>query len=155
MQVSRADVERMCWVLSGWKVEQRAVDELLAAIDAYIRGAGGPQTGVQAPCGGCLASGEGEPVSGPQTDAQDRAEPVAEPVKPKAATVRPVYAINPHERVRTCRKCHVTYEIAMFSRDRSSPGGRKSACTPCENKRKREHKAAQRAARKATQQRAA
>lgn len=148
VQVSRADIERMCWVLSGWRVEQRAVDELLAAIDAHIQGAGGPQTGVQAPCGGCLASCEGEPVDGPQEGTEPA--PAPEPVR-----VRTVYAADPEERVRTCRKCKITYAIETFSRDRTSPGGRKTACTPCENKRKREHKAAQRAARNTAQQRAA
>lgn len=41
--VSLADIERLCWRLSGWTVEQESVDRLLAAVTAY---AGGGSAGV-------------------------------------------------------------------------------------------------------------
>lgn len=45
--VTLADIERLCWRLSGWTVEQESVDRLLTAVTAYagcaaVPGATGP-----------------------------------------------------------------------------------------------------------------
>jgi hypothetical protein len=38
--VTRDDIKKLCWHLSGWTVEQRDVDALLNAIDGYSGGCG-------------------------------------------------------------------------------------------------------------------
>jgi hypothetical protein len=86
--MTRGDLERLCWHLSGWRLDQRSVDRLLAAIDAYASGAGlsaevpslpepEPQEAAQAPEGVRGASADHvvideipEAVSGPQEGAQ-------------------------------------------------------------------------------------
>jgi len=50
--MTREGIERLCWRLSGWTVEQRAVDKLLGAVDAYVAG--------MAPQGGALVTEAGE-----------------------------------------------------------------------------------------------
>jgi hypothetical protein len=81
--VTLADLERLCWHLSGWSVDQRSVDELLAAVEAYaqgrassagalvaLRGPGTPE-GPSEPSAAPSATQETPgPVNGPQEGAQ-------------------------------------------------------------------------------------
>lgn len=161
---TRADVERLCWMLSGWRVEQRDVDRLLEAVDAYASGAVLPQSAQEADGGTESASEASEPVpvtvepstalNVPQTAVQDaggiegayvltvtrvqRPEPGKRPLPtPRADLTEPE---------RTCRKCGVTYPIENFNRDCHSRGGRKTACKPCENTRRRDARRTERAA---------
>lgn len=174
-----ADVERMCWRLSGWQVEQRSVDTLLAIVDAYARGVVLPaedRRGLEGGAGEAEPPAETlpppdvaveipEPAAELQTDAQSRdlegayvvtvtriERPDPEPEDEPEATGQgdgsdlDAYLAPPEERVRTCRKCGLTFALAKFSRDKSSRGGRKTACTPCENIRRRDERRAKRAA---------
>lgn len=163
-RASLADVERLCWHLSGWQVEQRDVDRLLAAVQAYAQGAEAPAVPAvlaveeQAPADGAERPAEG-------TTPPDAAEEVYEvtggaltPVQrvhvtgaltlvcsggctpPKKVTKksRPV-ADDPAvpEDWRQCRKCGGAQPIDHFVRDTHGPRGRKNVCRDCENLRKR------------------
>lgn len=92
------------------------------------------------------------PVAGAQTGAQDGAGMLAEGAYVLTVTriARPERAADvPRadgvESVRTCRKCGVSYPITSFHRDKTSRGGRKTACIPCENMRRRDERRVQRA----------
>lgn len=184
--VSLADVERLCWRLSGWRVEQRDVDALLAAVESYARSAGamaretcevprepgaqagGPQGAVsepepvhERPAEPSVMPEPSQTVNGPQTGVQSRAiaetlsldegayvltvTRVAKPVPPVRTPSRP----DPSPGTRTCRKCGITYPLEKFSRDKTSKGGRKTACTLCENIRRRDARRIKRAAERA------
>lgn len=161
------DIERLCWSLSGWQVEQRSVDTLLSAVRAYTAEAGrGGQDGV--------TGAPGSPARATVTDESVLADFVAQggvqgpdlegtyvltvsrvvsPGRPRRIKVQrnPPLDVNTSgdmgvsgETERTCRLCGHTYRIEKFSRDKSSPGGRKTACTPCENIRRRDQRRARR-----------
>lgn len=92
-------IERMCWRLSGWQVDQRSVDALLGAIEDYVTGRGAPSLH--------------ETATGPQTAAQGRTGPDPRETlrkcrvcgHPQAVTefYRDVHGID--GRRRECRSC--------------------------------------------------
>ncbi len=144
-------------------MEQRAVDTLLDAVRAYAAGepeaapdapqdgAGGPE-GVTAADGGALAQIlaqggiQGPDIEGAYVLTVTR---VLNAGRPRRTRRPSAPADECEETERTCRKCGLTYAITKFSRDRTSPGGRKTACTPCENLRRRDQRRVQRAAERA------
>lgn len=80
--VSLADVERLCWHLSGWSVEQRSVDELLTAVQAYAGSTGVESSGAAAPLGVGGAGGPQAP-HGPSADLSVTDETQAPPPGPQ------------------------------------------------------------------------
>lgn len=154
---TRGDIERLCWRLSGWQVDQAAVDRLLLAVDAYVAGAPVPAE---------IPAQESAPASQEPVTAPVAQEPARLVVEPDAAvqgfegayvlTVsridrpepqgRPLPRADTEEPMRKCRKCGTVYPIQMYNRDPYGRGGRKTACGPCENKRKREARRLSRAA---------
>lgn len=154
--VTLDEIERLCWSLSGWRVEQRDVDALLRAVQTYAgHGADGqavrasqdrsPLSATDEPSGSAIAPQAG--VQGIRLDGLYRVTLTPAGVQ-SIRRVSTVHLPDPDERVRTCRKCGDTLPITMFSPDRTSRGGRKTACTPCENTRRRN---ADRARRQAAQ----
>jgi hypothetical protein len=170
--VTLADIEGLCWRLSGWRVEQRDVDRLLASVRAY---AAAPGT-EPCPCTVRTYLAPTEPVSaltGPARDtpapftvaprlaaSQAPAEPArcAEPVKdaeadpdlPRGA----IRAPRPMRRAgmgpgRTCRQCKERWALEEYARDIKGVSGRKTVCRACENVRNRERRKEQRARQRA------
>lgn len=78
-ETTLADIERLCWRLSGWQVDQRSVDELLKAVTAYAGygpdqspGVGAEGSGAAAPWpGGGVGEAERPFESLPAPDAPD------------------------------------------------------------------------------------
>lgn len=161
--VTLADVERLCWHLSGWQVDQRDVDQLLAAVQAYVAT---DHSGAAAPlaAGGTGAEETSQGAPEPSPDVSPQGDlPQAVPA-PQAGvqrievtgTLTLVCAPAPRQRseprtplrttldgvvpetVRECRKCHSTQPIDQFVRDSHGLRGRKRICRMCENKRKRD-----------------
>lgn len=162
-------IERLCWTLSGWQVEQRSVDTLLSAVQEYASAAG--RTVGQ---GGATGAPE-SPARASVTDESLLAKFVAQggvqspdlegtyvltvsrvvsPGRPRRDRSQGSAPLDVNtsaesgeseETERTCRLCGHTYRIEKFSRDKSSPGGRKTACTPCENIRRRDQRRARKA----------
>jgi hypothetical protein len=109
-----ASIERLCWHLSGWNVEQRDVDRLLAEIQVYAAGAG--SSGAAAP----LASGgEGAEMApdAPLSAAEAPTGPV-EPSGPVEEAQAPVQHV------------HVTGTLTLVC-----PGGHAPAAQPASHKR--------------------
>jgi hypothetical protein len=167
---SPEDIERLAWRLSGWRVEQRALDALLGAVQEYAQGCvDSGRVAVWSPVGppppeepsqgavggpGQVPAGEETPegAGGLQTGAQGvdlegaYVLTVTKVAKPAFTPVRTASRQDPSETTRTCRKCGQTYRLEKFSRDKTSKGGRKTACTPCENIRRRDERRKRRAA---------
>lgn len=111
--VTREDVERAIWTLTGWRGGQEMVDQLLDVCDAYARTlaqavAGGSEAGTQA-LGGTW---------------------VWEPTKPdesqaEAGTER-------------CTKCHQVKPLDLFGRDNARKNGLKAQCKACVNEVRRD-----------------
>lgn len=162
--VSRGDIERLCWRLSGWRVDQASVDRLLLAVDAYVAHAplpaeARPDVPAQSPP---LAAQEAVTPPAVPEPVQAVAEPPAAVQSIEGAYVltvsridrpeppqKPVPRADREEPMRKCRKCGTVYPIQMYNRDPYGRGGRKTACGPCENKRKRDARRISRAAAKA------
>lgn len=167
--VSLADVERLCWRLSGWQVEQRDVDALLAVVQAYARGAGHGALSLGLEGG----AGAAEPPQEALGEPAATGEPSTAPRQPQTGTDGPgiegAYVLTvtrvdrpqPGRRTdtaggkRTCRKCKKRAPLEEFNKDAHSPGGRKTACKSCENERKRTARRIQRAAERVTGQKGA
>lgn len=155
-----ADVERLCWHLSGWQVDQRDVDALLAAVRAYADGAGhgAPSSGLEGGAGAAQPSQEasgGGDASGEPSNPSREAQTAAQGEGLEGAYVLTVTRVDrpqPGRRTdtaggkRTCRKCGKRAPLENFNKDAHSPGGRKTACKTCENERKRNARRIQRAA---------
>jgi hypothetical protein len=156
--VTLADLERLGWHLSGWSVEQRALDEFLAAVEAYARGEvtralalrsekgpGEAQT-PRGPSADLVAVGEAtEALAAPQTAAQSippRIEVTGTLTLVCSCTGTPPVSGE----VKRCAKCGNRKPVEAFSRDAKGEGGRRYACRDCENRRKRESRLAQRKA---------
>lgn len=157
--VTLADVERQCWHLSGWQVEQRDVDQLLVTVQAYagVEGASasvvwpveGGEDAQDAPVAALdpeVDAGDAEALPAPQAAVQ-RVEVVGRltlvcecrtaPRKEPRTPLRPTLDGAVPETVRECRTCERTHPISHFSRDSHGRHGRKSVCRDCENLRKR------------------
>lgn len=167
VSVSLADVEKLCWHLSGWRVEQRDVDALLVAVTAYAasHAGGAPRAGLEGGAGDATTPAEPlsappvdpetpEPAPGPQTDAQRVHVSGSITVvctghcgQRRRRRTRPTEAVRDTapEGYRICRICGEMRELEEFRRDASSPGGRRTGCRDCENARKRMLRAAERA----------
>jgi hypothetical protein len=153
---TRSDVERLCWHLSGWSVEQRSVNRLMAAIDAYAAGVpladavAEPDGGVQAPAEPSAMLETPAAVIGPQNGAQG----IEGAYMLTLTRVDTPARTGPHrdsgDGGRTCRKCNERKALTEFNLDPHSPGGRKTACKACENKRKRDARALKKTVGKAT-----
>jgi len=162
-----ADVERLCWHLSGWQVEQRDVDQLLAVVQAYGSGggsaaapqlAGGGLEGAEPPAEDLRAPSASEeaptPLAGPQAPVQrvevtgtltlkcsgacGRSRRAARKAAGRPLRVPSPPAIAIPETVRTCRACGRTQPIDVYGRDAHGLRGRRSCCQDCENARKRD-----------------
>lgn len=169
--VTLDDVERLCWTLSGWQVEQRDVDRLLVSVQAYADAATG-SSGAAAPL---VVEGDG---------AQEATDGPVQPLTPPAGTPEPpepsqkaqgavqrihltgrltlicpgvhdappclrehVVPTGPDpEGTRRCRACGRVQDLAEFSRDSHGREGRRSTCRECNNLRKRDAKRAKRQA---------
>jgi hypothetical protein len=172
---SLADVERLCWSLSGWQVEQRDVDRLLDAVRLYA-GSSGAAAPLVVEGGGAekAADGPSEPLAppvgtpeppDPTEEAQASVQRLhvtgtitlvctdtchrltrgrAAPAKPRKS--RPVHDPSVPEETRACRLCGDVQSIAAYHVDSHGLRGRKSVCQACENKRKRDARAARREA---------
>ena len=158
--VTLADLERLCWRLSGWSVEQESVDRLMAAVEAYASGGRISADALVASSGpGAAESPRGPspdlvvmdetpaPEIGPQRGVQGfplsleitgtltlvcGCTPPRPAMRPKAVVAGP-----PSPDVRTCRKCGDQQAITEFFRDVKGAGGRKSVCRTCEAARRR------------------
>lgn len=107
--VTRGDVERAAWAAAGWRQPQSAVEELLAAVDAYLAGEGGrPVEATDEELAELAALAEQAPG--------DEVEP------PEPGTDEPP---------RTCRKCGEVKPVTEFHRDSHSSTGYKPRCKPC------------------------
>jgi hypothetical protein len=156
--VTLADVERLCWHLSGWSVEQRSLDELLASVEAYARGEvtralalqpGEGQGEARTPRGPSAAlvivDEATEALAAPQTATQSippRIEVTGTLTLVCSCTGTPPASGE----VKRCAKCGNRKPVEAFSRDAKGEGGRRYACRDCENRRKRESRLAQRKA---------
>lgn len=171
--VSLADVEQLCWRLSGWKVEQRDVDRLLTAVRGY---AGTENGGAPAVCsGGCAGAPERAvespepppaPVESPTAPTEALAAvqhvhvtgtltlawPPGWPPAPQAPALR-----TPQRRperpvvmdgTKHCHKCERTLPVERFARDKKGHGGRRARCRDCESQRKRDARVQQKAPRR-------
>lgn len=149
--VSLDDIERLCWRVTGWKAPQRAVDDLLSAVRAYIEGEGAPplpQALTRAPVASpepiaVKITGTFTGVLSPGHDADTprtlRLTPQSGPgtKQPRKRTrPRPPSVIDPDEKRRTCRRCERTYDVLEYARDTHGLRGRKAVCRLCENARK-------------------
>lgn len=149
-----ADVERLCWRLSGWQVEQRDVDTLLAAVTAYAGhgpdaqpqgagalavdgGAGAAERPAGATQGASASLDASEGGSGPQTGIQ-RLHVTG--TLTLACTGHQAAPLSGQRKL--CPKCGNRKPIEAFSPDTKGINGRRYACRDCENKRKREGRAA-------------
>lgn len=166
--VTLAEIERLCWHLSGWSVDQRSVDELLAAIRLYAHSV--------VPLAEAVATASDpvpqEPVCAPASTEPDPEHPEPEREAHSGTrradwkgelTVRVVIGgkssrrgpMTPLERAandvsdskkrRTCRKCSTDQPLTEFMRNSRMTGHRKTVCRTCENTRKREARAQARA----------
>lgn len=170
-----APVERRIWRETGWRIEQRAVDRILAEVRAY---AADP---AEEPCPCTREATYSDPPPGetPQRPAQGRtAPPMAEDTTPRAETrqtaaqsplgrvtnalparsgshwtPRPMREAREGEESRTCRTCRQAWAIEEFSRDTTKSGGRKNVCRTCENTRRRDARRAKTAARRTNRKR--
>lgn len=147
------DIERLCWTLSGWQVDQRDVDRLLSAVQAYAAAGAAEVSGSAAVCP--QEASAQPPVAdesvqvvadahrGAQTILIDgacvltltpltRTPLVVTPPRNRPQTTYTVPAADLYEPRRTCRTCARTKDIQDFNRDHHSPGGRKSQCRDCE-----------------------
>lgn len=115
--VTREDVERAAWAASGWSVEQSVVDELMAAVDAYV-----------------VDQLEFVPVVEPATVKPD------EPVSVAAVTLEepepapePVVAVEPApgEGEKPCTRCGLVKPLDAFGRDKTTRSGYKARCKKC------------------------
>jgi len=128
--VTREDVERAAWAASGWSRPQAAVDELLAAVDAYVCEATGGES--LWPDGGTLT------VEAPLVDPW---EPVSEATTGEGtADVLGPASDEPVETA-TCRGCGLVKPVDEFGRDSRLKSGRKPRCRPCLNEARRQQKA--------------
>lgn len=121
--VTRDDVERAIWTMTGWQGGQEMVDELLTIIDGYAIGH----------CGGELD---------PRTVTEVAVEP-ARVELPSEGSAAPLVPLEPLDETaldhasqtmgetKRCLKCHVVKSIEDFGIDRSNSSGRKPRCKPC------------------------
>lgn len=171
--VTLADVERLCWSLSGWKVEQRDVDRLLAAVTAYAgygpdeavmdAPAQEPEEAAERPAEPLVADqapqGTPDTLSGAQGGVQrlhvtgtltlvctGAHPPAALPPRAPSGRFIPLPRAGEVTGYRVCGKCHQSRPVEDFSRDAKGNGGRRYACRDCENTRKRESRRAKRQA---------
>lgn len=92
-----AVIERLCWHLSGWQVEQRAVDELLAEVRAYAHGV--------------ESSGAGAPLAYGGAGAQEAAvRPVESLTAPDGPVETSKATSGPHMPV---QRIHITGTITL------------------------------------------
>ena len=167
MTVTRDDVQQGLWRWSGWKADQRLVDEMLALVDGYAA------TGQQA-------------ADDSLAQARREAEQIVQSAKDEAAVIQSAVQQTPErpsdglklipapnvplefyrdddgvvwlrlgidgvespegqERTRKCSTCRGVKSIIRFSRDRNSRGGRKAQCKDCENFNRRANRANKRA----------
>lgn len=132
--VTREDVERAAWAASGWSVEQPVVDELMAAVDAYVK------ERVDAAEADLAASAVVDldllvavPASAVELEPQPQpgvADTVTGPVTP-----------GPDEK--TCTRCGAVKPLVDFGRDKTTRSGYKARCRVCLAEVKREWQARQ------------
>lgn len=123
MTVTRGDVERAAWAAAGWSRPQQVVDELLAAVDAYLWGV----AGVEPPA-------ERVPPTPPDVDPWEGVtsvvlEPPAEAGGAGVSDVT-VGTGEPGQTAR-CAKCALVKPVTEFGRDSHARSGRRSRCKPC------------------------
>lgn len=124
--VTRADVERAAWTAAGWSRPQQVVDELLAAVDAYLWGV----AGVEPPA-------ERVPPTPPDVDPWEGVTSVA--LEPPTGVAETAEAGTAAEAVGTgasgqtarCAKCALVKPVTEFGRDSHARSGRRSRCKPC------------------------
>lgn len=165
-----ADIERLCWHLSGWQVDQRSVDALLKAVTEYAGygpdepgqdsgagapwsegGAGGAVRPAESLSGPSAADDTPEPANGSQNGVQ-RVEVTGTltlvcPGLHMPISVGPVQApqLVP-EGKRRCTRCGGVQDVDQFFRKSSSGDGRRSVCRTCDAARKRARTALRKAA---------
>lgn len=159
--VTLADIERLCWHLSGWSVQQQDVDRLLAAIEAYVQGIGADIPAPDEPAPAVQtddASEDSTPqVQVPAADAVHwRGELTVRLVMPRARAPkgervpmteaeRAMGDMRDAGRRRVCRKCRTEQALTEFVRESRFDDRRKWACRTCERARKRAARAARKA----------
>lgn len=157
-----ADIERLCWHLSGWQVEQRSVDALLKAVAAYA-GYGPAEEAVTAPASPLgLEGGAGEAVSPAESPvappaAAESPEPVNVPqtvtqriemtgtltlVCPGVCGGARAMVSEAEFGVRTCTACGREQPLDQFHRKTKDRPTRRHQCRTCEAARKRGLRAA-------------
>jgi hypothetical protein len=124
--VTREDVERAAWAASGWSRPQAAVDELLAAVDAYV----------------CEATG-GESLW-PDGAVSEVEPPLVDPWEPVSEAATGEGAAEPASdepvETATCKACGLVKPVDEFGRDSRLKSGRKPRCRPCLNEARRQAK---------------
>jgi hypothetical protein len=170
-RVVLADIERACWQLSGWRVDQRSVDRLLTLVSDYARAEGGavaaaPLPGLEAAtetaerpaahtAQGQTGDAPAEPVTGPQEGVQrlhitgTLTLVVAQPEQRKRPPRARKSADETEETERMCVKCRRTLALKEFGRHTKGRTGWRTSCRECENTRKRDARRAKRAAERA------
>lgn len=161
-QLSRDDVERAIWALTGWRGEQSMVDELLAVIDRYAWGCAGGAPATLDPRQAHLAhllvddddsddsDGEVQGAAGAPGTGEDSPSTLENPPTPQAIPPtleqfssddaglpgEPVLA--PGEVGIVCKGCGVEKPDEAFSVDRSTRTGRRGKCKACDARQRRE-----------------
>jgi hypothetical protein len=157
--VTLADIERLCWRLSGWTVDQRSVDDLMTAITRCV----GPETD-QAPRAG-LGGGEGEaepvherpaepsaPVDAPEAETAPQTDTQRLHITGEITVVcrhvceRGAVVPRDGETHRDCNGCGKRRPITDFHLKRRGRTTRRRVCRDCEAQRKRDQRAAAKAA---------
>jgi hypothetical protein len=133
-------LEKLCWHLSGWQVDQCSVDRLMTEIRAYVQ-THTPEASAM------LAVRLPEALQEPVTAEPSPPDPIV-PQESTRGRVRPMVPGGDGPS-RTCRTCHGYWALEEYDRDTKGVGGRKSVCRLCENRRKRERRREQAVLRKA------
>ena len=132
---TREDVEKAAWAASGWTVDQQTVDELMAAVDAYVAeqlvflpvvedATVEPAVSVE-PAAAAVTL---EPASGGD-GGEDAAALDAAGVDGTWDDRGP---LEPGDEWKTCRKCGETKSRnANFAPSKSSTTGYLARCRPC------------------------
>lgn len=123
--VTRADIERTVWRLSGWRVEQRSVDTLLDLVDRYVG---------QGQAAGSVVKTAVRPPA--------RLDPLPAATTPGCPSRTPGLCKEcrcggePVETERQCRACLQTHPIAHFrinsKKNKRKPSTRRWQCMTCE-----------------------
>lgn len=155
--VTRGELEKALWRWSGWKADQRLVDELLTVIDRYAAPASLDQARRDAQQIVQSARDEAAAVRVQVQQSSESPSDAPAPILSHPLQVAgfqdadgvlwvslgsvPDSVTVSGERRRKCSGCGGVKPIARYRKDSKSVGGRKRRCMDCENEKRREKRA--------------